>query len=77
MGIVGARHSAYGCASAFGREEAPSAQFSLDYKYGQDFAWVWPMLSPPRWPKRKKADLVTGDPEFRPLHQEVKICWVK
>src|SRR5271165_140943 len=27
--------------------------------------------------KEKKADLVTGDPEFRPLHQEIKIRWLK
>src|SRR5271156_3060526 len=27
--------------------------------------------------KEKKAELVTGDPEFRPLEQEVKIYWLK
>ena len=27
--------------------------------------------------KEKKAELVTGDPEFRPLHQEIKIHWLK
>ncbi len=27
--------------------------------------------------KEKKADLVTGDPEFRQLHQEIKIHWLK
>ncbi len=27
--------------------------------------------------KEKRADLVTGDPEFRPLHQEIKIHWLK
>ncbi len=27
--------------------------------------------------KEKKAELVTGDPEFKPLEQEVKIHWLK
>jgi predicted nucleic acid-binding protein len=27
--------------------------------------------------KEKKAELVTGDPEFPPLHQEIKIHWLK
>ena len=27
--------------------------------------------------KEKKAELVTGDPEFRPLGQEIKIHWLK
>ena len=27
--------------------------------------------------KEKKAELVTGDPEFRPLDQEIKIHWLK
>jgi predicted nucleic acid-binding protein len=27
--------------------------------------------------REKKADLVTGDPEFRPLHHEIKIHWLK
>jgi len=26
--------------------------------------------------KEKKAELVTADPEFRPLHQEIKIHWL-
>lgn len=27
--------------------------------------------------KEKKAELVTGDPEFRPLNKEIKINWLK
>lgn len=27
--------------------------------------------------KEKKADLVTGDPEFKPLEKEIKINWLK
>jgi predicted nucleic acid-binding protein len=27
--------------------------------------------------KEKKAELVTGDPEFKPLEKEIKINWVK
>jgi hypothetical protein len=27
--------------------------------------------------KEKKAELVTGDPEFKPLDQEIKIHWLK
>jgi len=27
--------------------------------------------------QEKKAELVTGDPEFRPLAREIKIHWVK
>ena len=27
--------------------------------------------------KEKKADLVTGDPEFKPLEREIKIHWLK
>ncbi len=27
--------------------------------------------------KEKKADLVTGDPEFKPLEKEIKISWLK
>jgi predicted nucleic acid-binding protein len=27
--------------------------------------------------KEKKAELVTGDPEFRPLEKEIKINWLK
>ncbi len=27
--------------------------------------------------KEKKADLVTGDPEFKPLEKEIKIHWLK
>ena len=27
--------------------------------------------------KEKKAELVTGDPEFKPLEQEIKINWLK
>jgi predicted nucleic acid-binding protein len=27
--------------------------------------------------KEKKADLVTGDPEFKPLENEIKINWLK
>jgi predicted nucleic acid-binding protein len=27
--------------------------------------------------KEKKAELVTGDPEFRPLEREIKVHWLK
>ena len=27
--------------------------------------------------KEKKAELVTGDPEFKPVEQEIKIHWLK
>ena len=27
--------------------------------------------------KEKKAELVTGDPEFKPLEKEIKIYWLK
>jgi len=27
--------------------------------------------------KEKKAELVTGDPEFKALEKEIKICWLK
>ena len=27
--------------------------------------------------KERKADLVTGDPEFKPLEKEIKIAWLK
>jgi predicted nucleic acid-binding protein len=27
--------------------------------------------------KEKKAELVTGDPEFKPLEKEIKIVWLK
>jgi ribonuclease VapC len=27
--------------------------------------------------KEKKAELVTGDPEFKPLEKEIKISWLK
>ena len=27
--------------------------------------------------KEKKADLVTGDPEFKPLEKEIKVNWLK
>lgn len=27
--------------------------------------------------KEKKAELITGDPEFRPLEKEIKITWIK
>jgi predicted nucleic acid-binding protein len=27
--------------------------------------------------KEKKAELVTGDPEFKPLEKELKINWLK
>jgi len=27
--------------------------------------------------KEKKAELVTGDPEFKPLEKEVKVHWLK
>jgi ribonuclease VapC len=27
--------------------------------------------------KQRKAVLVTGDPEFKPLEGEIKICWLK
>ncbi len=27
--------------------------------------------------KEKKAELVTGDPEFKPLEKEIKIAWLK
>jgi ribonuclease VapC len=27
--------------------------------------------------KEKKAELVTGDPEFRPLEKEIKVAWLK
>ena len=27
--------------------------------------------------KEKKAELVTGDPEFKPLEKEIKIIWLK
>lgn len=27
--------------------------------------------------KKHKADLVTGDPEFKPLEKEIKIHWLK
>ena len=27
--------------------------------------------------KEKKAELVTGDPEFKPLEKEIKINWLK
>ena len=27
--------------------------------------------------KDKKAELVTGDPEFKPLEEEIKINWLK
>ena len=27
--------------------------------------------------KEKKADLVTGDPDFKPLEKEIKIAWLK
>jgi len=27
--------------------------------------------------REKKAELVTGDPEFKPLDQEIKIHWLK
>jgi len=27
--------------------------------------------------KERKADLVTGDPEFKPLEKEIKIVWLK
>jgi hypothetical protein len=27
--------------------------------------------------KEKKAELVTGDPEFKPLEKEIKIHWLK
>jgi predicted nucleic acid-binding protein len=27
--------------------------------------------------KEKKAELVTGDPEFKPLEKEIKVNWLK
>jgi predicted nucleic acid-binding protein len=27
--------------------------------------------------KEKKAELITGDPEFKPLEKEIKITWLK
>ena len=27
--------------------------------------------------KHKKAEFVTGDPEFKPLEKEIKINWLK
>ena len=27
--------------------------------------------------KEKKAELVTGDPDFKPLEKEIKINWLK
>ena len=27
--------------------------------------------------KEKKAELVTGDPDFKPLEKEIKIHWLK
>jgi predicted nucleic acid-binding protein len=27
--------------------------------------------------KEKKADLITGDPEFKPLEKEIKITWLR
>ena len=27
--------------------------------------------------KEKKAELITGDPEFKPLEKELKITWLK
>jgi predicted nucleic acid-binding protein len=27
--------------------------------------------------KEKKAELVTGDPEFKPLEKEIKINWLR
>lgn len=27
--------------------------------------------------KEKKTELVTGDPEFKPLEKEIKIHWLK
>jgi hypothetical protein len=27
--------------------------------------------------KEKKTELVTGDPEFKPLEKEIKINWLK
>jgi hypothetical protein len=27
--------------------------------------------------KEKKADLITGDPEFKPLEKEIRIKWLK
>jgi hypothetical protein len=35
------------------------------------------MPSPPPLAREKKAELVTGDPEFNPLDQEIKIHWLK
>ena len=29
------------------------------------------------WRRRKKAELVTGDAEFKPLEKEIKINWLK
>lgn len=31
------------------------------------------ILNPPQLAKEKKAELVTGDPEFKPLEKEIKI----
>ncbi len=27
--------------------------------------------------KEKKAELITGDPEFKPLEKEIRIDWLK
>jgi hypothetical protein len=31
----------------------------------------------PALAKQKKAELVTGDPEFKPLESEIRINWLK
>jgi hypothetical protein len=37
---------------------------------------VWRTLLPQHW-RKKNAELVTGDPEFKPLEKEIEISWLK
>jgi ribonuclease VapC len=48
-----------------------AADFKARFKLGLADAFAAALA------REKKADLVTGDPEFKPLEQEVKIHWLK
>lgn len=48
-----------------------AAQFKASHKMSLADAFAAALA------KEKKAEFVTGDPEFRPLEKEIKIHWIK
>lgn len=48
-----------------------AADFKARFKISLDDAFAAALA------KEKKAELITGDPEFKPLEKEIKISWLK